>query len=205
MNDYFKNDEYWKEHINKKLEIDMWIDEYKEYFDKAGKCLELGCGVGQYSKRLMEYGYDVTSTDISEIALEEVKKFNNNTKIVDMSEKLPFNNDSFNIVFASLSIHYFDDKTTRNLMLEIKRVLKNDGLFIGSVNGKEGLNTIKDTAVKLEENFYLNKNKYIRLFDENELKKYLDIFDIELIEKREIIRFEHKKNYYVFFAKNKKL
>ena len=90
-------------------------------------------------------------------------------------------------------------------MLEIKRVLKNDGLFIGSVNGKEGLNTIKDTAVKLEENFYLNKNKYIRLFDENELKKYLDIFDIELIEKREIIRFEHKKNYYVFFAKNKKL
>ena len=31
MNDYFKDDEYWKEHINKKLEEDLWIDEYKEY------------------------------------------------------------------------------------------------------------------------------------------------------------------------------
>ena len=28
MNDYFKDDEYWKEHINKKLEEDLWIDEY---------------------------------------------------------------------------------------------------------------------------------------------------------------------------------
>ena len=201
MNDYFKNDEYWKEHINKKLEIDMWIDDYKNYFENSGKCLELGCGVGQYSKRLMEYGYEVTSTDISEIAIEKVKKFNNDTKIVDMSEKLPFEDESYDIVFASLSIHYFDDKTTKELMSEIKRVLKKDGLFIGSVNGKEGLNAIKDTAIKLEENFYLNKNKYIRLFDENELRKYLNIFDIQLIEKREIVRFEHKKNYYVFIAK----
>ena len=30
MNDYFKDDEYWKEHINKKLEEDLWIDEYKK-------------------------------------------------------------------------------------------------------------------------------------------------------------------------------
>lgn len=201
MNDYFKNDEYWKEHINKKLEIDMWIDDYKNYFKNSGKCLELGCGVGQYSKRLMEYGYKVTSTDISEIAIEKVKEFNNDTKIVDMSEKLPFEDDSYDIVFASLSIHYFDDKTTKELISEIKRILKKDGLFIGSVNGKEGINVMKDTAIKLEENFYLNKNKYIRLFDEDELRKYLNIFDIKLIEKREIVRFEHKKNYYVFIAK----
>ena len=32
MNDYFENDEYWKEHINSKLEEDIWIDEYKEFF-----------------------------------------------------------------------------------------------------------------------------------------------------------------------------
>lgn len=205
MNDYFKNDEYWNEHINKKLEVDMWIDEYKNFFEVKGKCLELGCGVGQYSKRLMEIGYDVTSTDISEIALNEVKKFNRNIKKVDISETLPFENDSFDLAFASLSIHYFDDKTTRRLMSEVKRVLKDGGLFIGSVNGKEGLNTIKNTAIELEDNFYLNKNKYIRLFDEEELQKYLNIFNVELIEKREIVRFEHKKNYYVFFAKKENI
>ena len=201
VKNYFKNDEYWKKRINEKLEIDMWIDEYIEYFNNKGKCLELGCGIGQYSKRLMEYGYEVTSTDISETALREVKKFNKNTKIVDMTERLPFESETFDLVFASLSIHYFDDKTTKQLVSEIKRVLKNDGVFIGSVNGKEALEVIKETAVKLEDNFYLNKDRYIRLFDKEEIKKYLSIFQVQLIDKRETIRFSHKKNYYIFIAK----
>ena len=201
VKNYFKNDEYWKKRINEKLEIDMWIDEYIEYFKNKGKCLELGCGIGQYSKRLMEYGYEVTSTDISETALREVKKFNKNTKIVDMTERLPFESETFDLVFASLSIHYFDDKTTKQLVSEIKRVLKNDGVFIGSVNGKEALEVINETAIKLEDNFYLNKDRYIRLFDKEEIKKYLSIFQVQLIDKRETIRFSHKKNYYIFIAK----
>ena len=56
MNDYFGNDEYWKEHINKNLEDDFWIDDYKNFFDKKGLCLDLGCGVGQFTKKIMEYG-----------------------------------------------------------------------------------------------------------------------------------------------------
>mgnify|MGYP001624559946 FL=1 len=50
--DYFKNDIYWNKHINKELEEDFWIDEYKAYFKSNGKCLDLGCGIGQYSKKL---------------------------------------------------------------------------------------------------------------------------------------------------------
>ena len=131
MNDYFKNDEYWKEHINKKLEIDMWIDDYKNYFENSGKCLELGCGVGQYSKRLMEYGYEVTSTDISEIAIEKVKEFNNDTKIVDMSEKLPFEDESFDLVIS----HTFLTAAFcfEQAIMEMKRVAK-VGSLIGTVN-----------------------------------------------------------------------
>ena len=37
MSDCFKNDEYRKEHINKNLEDDIWIDEYKKYFENKGK------------------------------------------------------------------------------------------------------------------------------------------------------------------------
>ena len=88
--EYFENDLYWKERINKDLEIDMWIDEYKEYFRNKGYCLELGCGIGQYSKRLIEYGYDVLSTDISDIALNEVKKFNKNIEKLDMREPFKY-------------------------------------------------------------------------------------------------------------------
>ena len=57
MNDYFANDEYWKKHINEEPKDDIWIDEYKEYFNNEGLCLDLGCGIGQYSKRIMEYSF----------------------------------------------------------------------------------------------------------------------------------------------------
>lgn len=53
-------------------------------------------------------------------------------------------------------------------MSEIHRVLKNGGLFVGSVNGLEGYDVIKDTAIRLEENFILIKaNIYIYLTTKN--------------------------------------
>lgn len=201
MKDYFKEDEYWKEHINKELEEDLWVEEYKEYFNNKGLCLDLGCGIGQYSKWFMKNGYEVISSDISNIALDKVKTFNNNVVNVDMREKLPFEDNKFDMVFANLSIHYFSDSDTKKLMEEIKRILKKDGLFVGSVNGIQGLEKIKETAKELDYHYYFNKDKYIRLFDVEDAKKYLKIFNIIKIDERESIRFEHKKNYIVFIVK----
>lgn len=200
-NDYFKNDEYWANHINKDLEEDLWIDEYKTYFNSTGKCLDLGCGIGQYSKQLIKYGYDVISADISDIALNKVKDFNENVVKLDMRDKFPFQNNEFDLVFANLSIHYFSDEDTRKLMIEIKRILKEDGLFIGSVNGIEGLKVIGNETKEIEYHFYEYKDKLIRLFDISDIKKYLADFNIIKIDERETIRFKHKKNYIVFIAK----
>jgi SAM-dependent methyltransferase len=199
MKDYFKDDEYWKKHKNDELEDDLWINDYKEYLS-TGICLDLGCGIGQYSKWFMENGYEVISSDISKIALKKVKEFNNNVVYLDMREKLPFEDNKFDVVFANLSIHYFSDSDTKDLMNEIKRILKKDGLFIGSVNGMQGLNVIKDTAKELEHHYYYNIDKYIRLFDIEDIKNYLNVFDIIKIDERETIRFEKKKNYIIFIA-----
>ena len=200
MKDYFKDDEYWKKHINKNIEEDLWINDYKDCLN-GGICLDLGCGIGQYSKWFMENGYEVISSDISKIALEKVKEFNSNVVNLDMREKLPFEDNKFDVVFANLSIHFFSDSDTKNLMNEIKRILKKDGLFIGSVNGIQGLEFMKETAKKLEHNYYYNKGRYIRLFDVEDVKNYLNIFKLIKIDGRETVRFEHKKNYIVFIAK----
>ena len=200
MKDYFKDDKYWKECINKKLEEDLWIEDYKDYLS-SGICLDLGCGIGQYSKWFMEHGYEVISSDISKIALEKVKEFNNNIVNVDMREKLPFEDNKFDLVFANLSIHYFSDSDTKSLMNEIKRILKKDGLFIGSVNGIQDLEKIKSTVREIDYHYYCSKNKYIRLFDVEDVKKYLSVFDIIKIAERETVRYKHKRNYIVFIAK----
>lgn len=201
MKDYFKDDEYWRVHIDKKLEDDIWIDEYKKYFSNSGKCLDLGCGIGQYSQKFIKYGYDVTSSDISDIALTKVKEFNNNIKKIDMREKLPFKNNEFDVVFANSSIHYFSDVDTQKLMQEIKRILRQGGIFVGSVNGIQGYTAIKDTAEDIEYHYWLNKGKYVRLFDRKDLMKYLNIFKIIEVDERETVRFEHKKNYFIFICK----
>ena len=100
MNNYFKNDEYWKEHIKKPLEEDNWLDDYREYFSNSGLCLDLGCGIGQYTKKIMSYGYTVVSADISKIALNVVKEFNNNvieteSDVAIINKLLPFFEEQF--------------------------------------------------------------------------------------------------------------
>ncbi len=199
--DYFKNDEYWSKHINKNLEEDLWIDEYRNYFNSKGKCLDLGCGIGQFSKQFIKYGYEVVSADISEIALNKVKEFNKNIIKLDIRDRLPFKNSEFDLVFANLSIHYFSDKDTKKLLLEIKRILKDNGLFVGSVNAIQGLQIIEKEVQEIEYHFYEYKDKLMRLFDVNDIKNYLADFDIIKIDERETIRFEHKKNYIIFIAK----
>lgn len=118
-----------------------------------------------------------------------------------MRNKLPFSDSEFDLVFANLSIHYFSDEDTKKLLLEVKRILKNNGLFIGSVNGIQGLEVIGNDAKEIEYHFYEYNYKPIRLFDVSDTKKYLEYFDIIKIDERETIRFEHKKNYIVFIAK----
>lgn len=201
VNDYFLNDNYWSMCIDKELQEDMWIEKYKEYFKTKGKCLDLGCGIGQYSKQFIKYGYDVTSADISSIALSKVKEFNKNIVKLDMRKKLPFKDNEFDLVFANLSIHYFSNKDTINLITQISRILKKNGLFIRSVNAIQILKNMEDEAKEVEYHLYEYKDKLIRLFDINDIKSYLAYFNILKIEEREIIRFDHKKNYIAFIAK----
>ncbi len=199
--DYWKEDKYWERHINRKLEEDLWIDDYRNMLPPLGKALDLGCGIGQFSRKLMEYGYSVVSADISEIALAKVGEFNPQTIKLDMREPLPFDDSSFSLVFANLSIHYFSDIGTKALISEIKRILLPGGMFIGSVNGMQGAEHIKETAEELEPHYYWNIDRYFRFFDEDDLYYYLSPFASCKVEARETVRFENKKNYLVFVCK----
>ena len=203
MNDFFANDEYWKEHIDKELEDDMWIDEYKKYFSNAGICLDLGCGIGQFTKKFIEYGYSVISADISKIALSKVQDFNRNIAYIDMRKPLPFDDDKFDLVFANLSIHYFSNLETKNLILEIQRILKKGGLFVGSVNSIKAYEKIKSKAKEIGYHYYFINSKRIRLFDIQDVKNYLNRFKVLKVQERETVRFEHDKNYIVFIARKK--
>ena len=110
---------------------------YYYYFhlleEKSGqsKLLEIGAGMGENTGSLLDMSFKVTSTDISSKSVEVMRnrfsKYSNfSVEVADM-EKLPFNNESFDVVCSAGSLSYGDNDTVLN---EIHRVLKPDGVFI---------------------------------------------------------------------------
>ena len=133
-----------------------WIDKPSlfakfaiKYFPKTGKLLDLGAGQGQDSRYFAKKGYEVISTDFSDKALEISRKNTTTAGLtfpiekLDLGKgKLPYPDQSFEIVYANLSLHYFSDKITSELFAEIHRVLKPKGIFAALFN------TIEDPKIK---------------------------------------------------------
>ena len=128
------NDTYWSDNIkNNKTDFlkDNWMEKYKNEINNLEYkvAIDLGCGIGQDTKWLLDRGFDVTSCDISDIALNKLKELvpNSKTMQVDVKEKLPFEDNSIGLINANLSIHYFNMETTIKIFNEIYRVLKPNG------------------------------------------------------------------------------
>ena len=139
--------DYWNETHKKyytgKIIYDNWLDDYKQILSKIKtSVLDLGCGTGNDTLYLVERGFKVIACDYSETALDKIRKELNKieTRLVDISEKLPFGDNCFDLIIADLSLHYFDEKTTKNIMKEIKRVLKPKGHLLARVNSIEDVN-----------------------------------------------------------------
>ncbi len=103
----------------------------------AKNILDLGCGEGRDSIFFAREGLKITSVDFSEKARlsfkERVKKEHLEEKIEilekDILEISDFKENSFDVVYAHLSLHYFIDKKTTKLFSEIYRILKKGGLL----------------------------------------------------------------------------
>jgi len=99
--------------------------------------LEIGAGIGENTHRLIKMNFNICATDIScESVMVMKKKFfkyrNFFSKVADM-EKLPFKNNSFDIICGAGSLSYGDNDL---VMSEIYRVLKPGGtaIFLDSLN-----------------------------------------------------------------------
>lgn len=93
------------------------------------RLLELGCGEGGDAAYFASLGCEVTATDFSEVVIERAKQQFPAVEfqVVDMARELPFDDNSFDIVYANLSLHYADDAGTRAIFGRIARVLADHG------------------------------------------------------------------------------
>lgn len=95
------------------------------------KLLELGCGVGSDARFFAQKGINVLATDFSPSVIrqniERGLPDNLEFAVIDIAEPLPYDNESFDAIYAYLSLHYYDEAKTRDIFQEMARVLKPNG------------------------------------------------------------------------------
>lgn len=199
------NDTYWSDNIkNNKTDFlkDNWMEKYKNEINNLEYkvAIDLGCGIGQDTKWLLDRGFDVTSCDISDIALNKLKELvpNSKTMQVDVKEKLPFDDNSIGLINANLSIHYFNMETTIKIFNEIYRVLKPNGLFIGRMNSDKNDEYIKETTKEIEKDFYYDYGRYFRLFNKEQFDMLTKGWRIIVLNEDITVRLDRKKALWEF-------
>ena len=120
-----------------------WI--ISHYDIKPGcRILELGCGTGDMwreHKELLEQAAEVVLTDFSEGMVETVNRAlggipNLSCQVADI-QKIPFGDDSFDIVIANMMLYHVPQ--LEKGLSEVKRVLKDNGTFYCATYGENGI------------------------------------------------------------------
>lgn len=110
-----------------------FAEEVQSKIPHDASILELGCGEGNDSFFFAEQGHTVIATDFSDVVIEQNRRRWSNPRLTfatqDISQPLRFDDASFDVVYARLSLHYFTDEITQNVFREIARVLKPGGMI----------------------------------------------------------------------------
>jgi len=116
------------------------------------RVLDLGCGDGQLTQKLIAAGASVTGVDASADMVVAARARGIAADLA-RAESLPYADASFDGVFSNAALHWVQDQDA--MMREVKRVLRPGGRFVAEMGGQGNIAAIRValTAVLLQQGF----------------------------------------------------
>lgn len=112
--------------------------------------LDLGCGDGALTLKLIEAGCEVIAVDSSREMVDAATTRGINASLMDARDLL-FNNE-FDAVFSNAVLHWV--KEPEKAVAGIAKALKKDGRFVAEFGGKGNVQTIEDSLIRAVEHLY---------------------------------------------------
>jgi len=142
---------------------------FKKWMGINKKVLDLGCRDGRLTRHFIDQN-EVVGLDIDKIAIEEcARDLNIETKWADFSIQIPLPTSSFDVIVAGEVIEHLPCPSIT--VAEVSRILKPNGLFIGSVPNSYH---IKNRLRVLKGNLIDNDQTHLRAYNVMLLKHYLE-------------------------------
>jgi SAM-dependent methyltransferase len=168
------------------------------------KVLDLGAGLGRHAIFFGQQGFDVSAIDLSEYGVNHIKEWAQreglaiDARIADMIA-LPYEDNSFDCVFAYHSMSHTDTEGLNKAISEIERILKPGGELYTSLCSKESSEFSEYGFPKLDENSILCKEEGPEYdvphfyADREDVINLLHNFDIERIRHVDYCYLNHQK------------
>ncbi|MGG1517221.1 class I SAM-dependent methyltransferase [Paenibacillus oryzisoli] len=187
---------------------ESWLVRYMDDLSQPeGIIVDLGCGLGNNALYLLDHGLPVVACDVAEEALKQLQAYKPDlvTQCFDMRNGLPFDNRSAKVVIVDLSLHYFDEPTTFDILAELHRVLREDGLLVGRVNAIQDMPNKQDIQAAVERHFYEHEGIYRRFFDRQDITHFLNAvkWSLEVVEEHDLVRYGSRKVLWEFAARKR--
>lgn len=168
---------WYQAHAGAAAEYDGWLQPFEKLIARcAPPAVDLGCGLGNDTRYLLEQGRNVIPCDVCEEAVEAVRRqfpAVRRTECFDMRDGLPFADGFTDLVVADLSLHYFSERDTAEILAELRRVLTGEGTLLFRVNSVKDVHYGAGEGREVEPHFHrMPDGQEKRFFDERDLRSF---------------------------------
>ncbi|MDO8589989.1 MAG: class I SAM-dependent methyltransferase [bacterium] len=178
--------------IPKDKSVSQYAIEREKDFTRNSFVCELGGGTGADAIYFLQHEHKVALVDISDyalkIALEKAEQLSlklETHRVTLGKDAIPLEDESIDVVYSRLALHYFDWQTTVNIFKEIYRIMKNGGrayITVKSPDDYEEMSFLRQTAVEKDKGIFMDKGDIKSRFTIEQLEAILREAEIRSFE-----------------------